>query len=109
MECLHCKTKNEETRRYCRQCGEALVAICGRCEKANSFDDKFCADCGAVLTTPLSQGHLFSTKALGGDSKLPRQYSPIDIEELLSLRLILQEERIAGEKLTQEDLDALFK
>lgn len=105
MECPKCKTENEETRRFCRLCGEALVSICPRCEKVNDFADKFCGNCGAVLT---AQGHLFSAKALG-DSKLPRQYAPDDIDELVSLRQILQQEKTAAEKLTQEDLDSLFR
>jgi hypothetical protein len=74
----------------------------------NDFEDKFCGSCGAVLTAPLSQGHLFTAKALG-DSKLPRQYAPDDIDILLSLRATLRQEQTAAEKLTQEDLDSLFK
>jgi hypothetical protein len=108
MECPKCKTENEEMRRFCRQCGAALVSICNRCENVNDFEDKFCGNCGAVLTAPLSQEHLFSSKALG-DSKLPRQYGPNEIDELLSLRATVRQEQAAAEKLTQEDLDSLFK
>ncbi len=108
MECPNCKTENEEMRRFCRLCGEALVSICPRCENVNDFGDKFCGSCGAILTAPRSQEHLFSSKALG-DSKLPRQYAPDDIDELLSLRATVRQEQAAAEKLTQEDLDSLFK
>ncbi len=108
MECPKCKTQNEEKRRFCRLCGNALVSICNRCDNVNDFEDKFCGICGAVLPGPLAQEHLFSAKALG-DSKLPRQYSPTEIDELLSLRATIREEQTAAEKLTQEDLDSLFK
>jgi hypothetical protein len=108
MECRKCKTENEDVRRFCRQCGDALGSICNRCGNVNEFEDKFCGICGAVLTAPLSHEHLFSTKALG-DSKLPRQYAPDEIDELLSLRATVRQDQTAAEKLTQEDLDSLFK
>ncbi len=107
MECPQCKTVNDDKRRFCSSCGYALVSICARCDSVNEFKDKFCGVCGAKLTGLLSQEHLFSAKALG-DSKLPKQYASEDLEELLSLRIILRQEKIASERLTQDDLDALF-
>lgn len=108
MECPKCKTANEEMRRFCRICGVALGSICGRCGNVNDFEDKFCGICGAVLAGSLSQEHLFSPKALGG-ANAPRQYTPDEIDELLSLRADVRQEQMASEKLTQEDLDSLFK
>jgi hypothetical protein len=74
----------------------------------NDFEDKYCGICGAVLTAALPQEHLFSPKVLS-DSNSPRQYAPDEIDELLSLRLAVRKEQSAPEKLTQEDLDSLFK
>lgn len=108
MECPKCKTENEEMRRFCRVCGDALGSICNRCGNVNDFEDKYCGICGATLAAPLSQEHLFSSKALG-ESALPRQYAPDEIDELLSLRVTVRQEQTATEKLTQEDLDSLFK
>ena len=108
MDCPKCKTENEESRRFCRACGNALASVCSRCKHVNNLEDKFCGNCGAVLAGPLAHQHLFSPKALS-ETDSPRQYAPDEIDELLSLRADLRQEQIASEKLTQEDLDSLFK
>jgi class 3 adenylate cyclase/tetratricopeptide (TPR) repeat protein len=49
MECPNCLTKNTETRKFCRECGNKLVLICPQCRFENIPGDKFCGECGQKL------------------------------------------------------------
>jgi predicted component of type VI protein secretion system len=46
MECSACRNPNDPGRRFCRRCGAALGAFCGRCGFFNAADDDFCGGCG---------------------------------------------------------------
>ena len=52
MECARCGTLNDPGRKFCRQCGEALVVLCAVCGAANEPGDRFCGACGSPLTVP---------------------------------------------------------
>ncbi len=56
MKCPKCRADNAETRKFCRECGAKLAAICSKCGFGNPPDDKFCAECGnSLIEQPLSQ------------------------------------------------------
>ena len=50
MECPSCLTKNPETRKFCRECGNKLLLICPQCSFENMPGDKFCGECGYNLS-----------------------------------------------------------
>jgi class 3 adenylate cyclase/tetratricopeptide (TPR) repeat protein len=49
--CASCGTNNEVGRKFCKECGSALVVVCPECTSANAPDSKFCGECGAALGT----------------------------------------------------------
>jgi class 3 adenylate cyclase len=49
VRCSACGGDNRDTRRFCAQCGAALVPPCPRCGAANEPGERFCGDCGAPL------------------------------------------------------------
>jgi hypothetical protein len=52
MKCPKCQTDNPETRKFCRECGARLLALCAECGFENSPGDKFCGECGHDLRKP---------------------------------------------------------
>ena len=108
MECAHCKSDNDQSRRFCRSCGKPLGALCVRCKTLNKYDDVYCGACGSVLATAESKERVFSPAALDV-SNIPRQYTDVEIDELLILRRLARDSERALEQLTQGDIDDLFK
>jgi class 3 adenylate cyclase len=53
MKCPKCQFENPDTRKFCRECGAKLVAICSECQVENLLTDKFCGECGHTLNEPL--------------------------------------------------------
>ena len=49
MICTSCGTENKAGRKFCANCGAALLAACPSCGAANDPGDRFCGDCGAAL------------------------------------------------------------
>jgi len=49
MRCPSCKYDNRTARRFCAECGAALVMSCAACGAANQAGEKFCGECGAAL------------------------------------------------------------
>jgi class 3 adenylate cyclase len=47
--CSSCGTENELNRKFCGECGTALVVACARCGGANVPGTKFCGECGTAL------------------------------------------------------------
>jgi class 3 adenylate cyclase len=50
MVCSTCGADNEAGRKFCKECGSALVIICPSCSSPNTPDSKFCGECGSPLT-----------------------------------------------------------
>lgn len=46
-ECPQCHTKNEPSRKFCRECAASLQSVCLQCEKPILVWDKVCGECGA--------------------------------------------------------------
>src|SRR5882672_11109519 len=49
MHCTNCAAEVPEQRKFCRQCGAAVVRRCLACGAANPTLSKFCGDCGTKL------------------------------------------------------------
>jgi class 3 adenylate cyclase/predicted ATPase len=49
--CRSCGYANRLDRRFCAECGAALVSSCAACGAANEPGEKFCGGCGARLPT----------------------------------------------------------
>jgi class 3 adenylate cyclase/tetratricopeptide (TPR) repeat protein len=50
MICSACGATNEAGRKFCKECGAALVIVCPTCSSPNTPDSKFCGECGSSLT-----------------------------------------------------------
>src|SRR5712664_4146553 len=51
MRCAKCGAENPASKRFCGDCGAALVNRCARCGAENPPAKKFCGDCGSALGT----------------------------------------------------------
>jgi class 3 adenylate cyclase/predicted ATPase len=49
MHCTNCAAEVPEHRKFCGQCGAAVVRRCPACGAANPTLNKFCGDCGTKL------------------------------------------------------------
>src|SRR3954452_7200436 len=49
MHCTNCAAEVPKQRKFCGQCGAALVRRCAACGAANPAPNKFCGDCGTKL------------------------------------------------------------
>ena len=47
--CATCGAENPPDKKFCGDCGSALVAVCASCGGENAPGKKFCGDCGAPL------------------------------------------------------------
>ena len=54
MQCTNCGTENQADRKFCKECGTALQAVCQICGTGNEPGDKFCGNCGSGLTPEAS-------------------------------------------------------
>src|SRR5262245_4409327 len=52
MRCPSCDHENRAERRFCAECGAALVATCAACGASNEPGEKFCGGCGARIGAP---------------------------------------------------------
>jgi len=49
MHCTNCAAEVPKQRKFCGQCGAAVVRRCAACGAANPAPNKFCGDCGTKL------------------------------------------------------------
>jgi class 3 adenylate cyclase/tetratricopeptide (TPR) repeat protein len=91
MECPNCQTKNPETGKFCRECGNKLLLICPDCGFKNVPGDKFCGECGCKLIQPKK-----TPKELSFDEKLDKiqRYLPKGITG----KILSQRGKIEGER-----------
>ena len=73
MTCRQCQAAIHPGRRFCFNCGAALVATCLACGHANQSTDRFCAACGQPVTSSPPAAvpdHILTDKsALEGERK----------------------------------------
>ncbi len=51
MHCPQCQHQNNDTAKFCEECGAKLVYVCSQCGHQASPTAKFCAECGAPLVS----------------------------------------------------------
>ena len=92
MKCPKCQTENEQTRRFCRECGTKFSVICPDCSFENGSGDKFCGGCGHNLAIPSEP----PPKDLSFDDKLDKiqRYLPKGLTE----KILAQKGKIEGER-----------
>ena len=111
MVCKQCKAEVEGGAKFCTSCGVPLGVICDRCGSANLPHDRFCASCGLALVASLSVESAPSARLKTEviDPGSMRQYTPDEIDELLSLRRTMKLEEPSSKSLSQSEIDKLFK
>ncbi len=50
MQCPQCQHQNNETAKFCEECGMKLISACPQCGYQVGPTAKFCAQCGAALS-----------------------------------------------------------
>lgn len=110
MVCVRCNVENPADGKFCRSCGAPLGNICGRCGKVNEHNDRYCVSCGKLLMALEKDGQSATVPSSSPYTSLAssQQYSPQEIEELLSLRKTMKKEDTSTKTLRQEDVDKLF-
>jgi class 3 adenylate cyclase/tetratricopeptide (TPR) repeat protein len=93
MRCEACGSENRDGRRYCAQCGAALVLACAACGAPNEPQDRFCGSCGVALETtaaaappPTTERRMVSVlfADLVGFTALSGSRDPEEVRELLT-------------------------
>ncbi len=98
MTCAKCSSTNRDTRRYCGQCGERLLAPCAHCSFPNHRSERFCGGCGHSLDKT-------------AETSPPRAPGPALRDDLLEVRRQQEQKRARTEEkapASQEDIDRLF-
>ncbi len=92
MKCPKCQTENQETRKFCSECGTKLLLICSQCGFENLPTDKFCGECGHDLTLPSKP----VPKELSFEEKIAKiqRYLPKDLTQ----KILAQKDKIEGER-----------
>ena len=54
--CVNCGAQNDESNRYCWECGRSLEAPCSTCGALNPPGKRFCGNCGLALTESTAPG-----------------------------------------------------
>jgi uncharacterized membrane protein YvbJ len=102
MTCPECGTENHDGGKFCRSCGIAMENTCNKCGHTVSSDDRFCTSCGQSTevreSSPHSQRSPLQTK----------QYSPLEISDLLTLRKSMRKEDSGSKTFNQDDVDQIF-
>ena len=100
LNCSNCGTENEAGRKFCKECGAALVIVCDVCSSPNAPDSKFCGECGSPIETgaaapipaaappptPSTERRLVSVlfADLVGSTNLAEGRDPEEVRDLLS-------------------------
>jgi len=110
MVCERCNAENRDDGRYCRSCGAPLVTVCPKCGVPCAPDDRFCGSCGGPLALALENEPpmLVNPDAGSSSSGMIKQYTPEEIEVLLTLRRMLKKDQTTVKTLRQDDIDELF-
>ena len=101
MTCPHCNAENPPGGKFCSTCGSVLETACIECGALARSDDRFCRACGQPVAVAGSD-------APSRQSAPTKQYTRLDIDELLSIRKLIRKEEIGSKTLNQEDVDKLF-
>src|SRR5262249_51894773 len=98
LPCASCGAENRAGRRFCAQCGAALVVACPACGFANEPGERFCGGCGGALVAgagpaaaPVSPTRAAAQRGPGtvlfadlcGYTRLSERLDPEDVHALL--------------------------
>ena len=97
MHCTNCAAEVAERRKFCGQCGAAVVRRCAACGAANPALNKFCGDCGTKLRAD-------STAAM----PTSRDTRPIERRQLTVLFCDLVGSTALSASLDPEDFSAII-
>lgn len=50
--CPNCNSVNDNTKKFCGNCGSPLTATCPKCGASVALDTKFCGECGSPMSQP---------------------------------------------------------
>jgi class 3 adenylate cyclase/tetratricopeptide (TPR) repeat protein len=92
MLCHCCQAANRDGRRFCGECGAALVVVCAACGFSNDGGEKFCGGCGASLDG--TRASSATQPAPEPKFSSPETYTPKHLaERILTSRAALEGER----------------
>jgi Double zinc ribbon/Adenylate and Guanylate cyclase catalytic domain len=74
MRCSKCNSYNREGRKFCGECGAALVT-CPGCGASNQPGERFCGECGAALLTKNAAQSPASSRSAADTAITPKQTS----------------------------------
>src|SRR6266849_3370002 len=106
MRCAKCGAENPASKRFCGDCGAALVNRCAQCGAENPPAKKFCGDCGSALGTDMTAegGKPSAAEAAGGVRIAPERQTSEAIEgERKTVTALFAD--IKGSMELMEDLD----
>jgi hypothetical protein len=101
MICPQCNAENPDGRKFCGDCGSTLEMMCSRCGNRARQNDRFCSSCGQAIGAA-------AVETILPAQNTTKQYTPNEIEELLTLRKLTRREDNASKTLNQDDVDKLF-
>jgi predicted ATPase/class 3 adenylate cyclase len=106
MRCAKCGAENPASKRFCGDCGAALINRCRECGAENPPEKKFCGDCGSALGKAVVRegGKLSAAEAAGGVRIMPERQTSETIEgERKTVTALFAD--IKGSMELMEDLD----
>ncbi len=103
MKCAACQFDNDDTAKFCEECGAKLVRSCSSCGTELKPTAKFCPECGASITTP--------KPAQIAPARTPADYTPKHLGDRILAEQAAMEARGAedGERKTVTSLFADLK
>ena len=103
MRCEACGAENRGGRKFCVECGAALLKACPSCGSTIQEGEKFCGECGAALDGPLLPSQIKTSPApaasepgaerrqltvmfvdLVGSTELSTRLDPEDLRDVLA-------------------------
>jgi hypothetical protein len=115
VKCPSCQSSNRPDRRFCGQCGAALVLRCSRCNFSNGPSDRFCGGCGDALDPAATHSDSPRPTPAAAVTRVPPSppsygsdmLSSQELGELLKKPAPPPTSSLPN-RVTQEDLDRLF-
>ena len=69
MQCPQCQHENQDSLKFCNQCGTPLSGRCAKCGFTNQPGSKFCGECSTSLTAQASVPGPVQSTQYGSDAE----------------------------------------